>query len=267
MKRFLLVLASFSATFAQPVPFPNAATASPAVNPAVIPVVSPPVQPVAPAVLSQSPAPALVTSPFTNGAPLPDQITEVEVTISHQPGATFKAAWLTKMPGVGMYKVRACNISQNSGGSITGGQMLSFVDKTVGTVDEQLLTITTQTAREGSRMYKVMKVTSWAAIFGAILTGGGTVAASEAVKVILPVIAMISERASGEFKTKGIQPGTLEFLKEVDRFGLEPGECRSGLTVGGYFKGAEKPKTQIVKVQATEPSFNVRAIGRPEMRR
>lgn len=265
MKRFLLVLVSFSATFAQPVPFPNSATASPAVNPVTSPVTIPPVQPVAPAVSVREPI--LVTSPFTNGALLPNQTTEVEVTISHQPGATFKAAWLTKLPGVGMYKVRACNISQNSGGSITGGQMLSFVDKTVGTVDEQLLTITTQTAREGSRMYKIMKVTSWVAIFGAILTGGGTVAASEAVKVILPVIAMVSERASGEFKTKGIQPGTLEFLKEVDRFGLDPGECRSGLTVGGYFKGAEKPKTEVIRVQATEPNFNVRAIGRPEMRR
>ena len=192
------------------------------------------------------------------------QTAPVRVTISHQPLEAFTAAFSSRVKGIALYRARACNLSPDLTTVVSGGRLLLVAESRISAVDPALLAQIAAKGKRQTKLYKTAKAVEWAALFASVLTAGGTIAASDAVKVIFPLLAVTGDRLSGELAGRGIAPNALELVTDSHLYELDPGACVAGLFLGSWSGKEYQPFSETIELPGVP---GLPPIERPAMRR
>jgi len=160
-----------------------------------------------------------------------------KVTVAHQPLEVFKAAFGGSLKGVGMYKATVCNMT-DTGLKLSEGVIVQAVEKRVGTIDPLLAMATAQRSKKQGKIYKIAKGVEWASFTASVLMAGGTIAASEGLKVGVLALNGVSNRLSDSAASEqGLDFTQLnQFLDPQKTIVLEGRACTSKLTLGSFRK-------------------------------
>jgi len=160
-----------------------------------------------------------------------------KVTVALQPLEVFKAAFGGQLKGVGLYKATVCNTTY-AGLKLSEGVIVQAVEKKVGTIDPLLVFATAQRSKKGGKLYKTAKALEWGAYSVSLFTAGGSIAASNGVRLGLVALTGISRRASdqlaedSDFNLSNLN----QFLDPQRSIVLEGRACASKLTLGAFRK-------------------------------
>lgn len=162
------------------------------------------------------------------------------IAFTPQPLESFKAAFGSKLPGVAVYDVVVCNNSPQYL-DVPAGRVYQAALAGMAPLNRSLTQATLRRARRGSRWHQVAAVAEWLGFAAGLLTASGTIAASEAVRVIPPIVAAGAHRLRDQYDSEQPEAAKLfekDFLEDV--LVLPPGGCASRILLGRYDK-AVKP--------------------------
>lgn len=167
------------------------------------------------------------------------------VTFSHQPLEVFKAAFVAKLPSVAMYEAVVCNTGPTAG-AISGGVVLQAANSKISTVNHRMVELTAARAKHRSKKYIAAQMAKWAALVGATLISGGTIAASEGIAVIFPIVAVVGDRMEKQFQDENVPVANIgPWLAPEESVSLPPASCAARLFLGRY-----DPKFQSFAMEA-----------------
>lgn len=174
------------------------------------------------------------------------QAASIQIVVTHQPVVSFQAVYGTKLPSVGLYQVRACS---DQPVSLSGSRVLTMAARHVAVIDQALIPASRSRARQRSWKWRAARMATWAGLLGALVTTGGAasiVAVTPAIAQSMPIISMIADRLGTEVSADEALAGAVVLIGEADRWTLEAGGCKSGLTWARWFKGQAEIVTEVV---------------------
>jgi len=160
------------------------------------------------------------------------------VVVNHQPIEAFKAAFLTVIPGVGLYESTTCNMTEGVI-EIGHGAVMQAASEKLTLVSSKLALVTMSRARQQSKLYKAARVTVVAAYLGALITTGAVANVPSGVQVFFPMLGSVSDSLSKTFENKGLAPGAIfvNFLDAEKSMTLRARGCETHLFLARYTKG------------------------------
>lgn len=175
---------------------------------------------------------------------------QFSVTFSKQPLEAFKAAFLTKLTGVALYKATACNQDFSTTGLLNGGFVLQAAEtqSNIGSVDRGLIEATVNRARQKSKKYIAAEVSLWAVLLGSALVPGGGVATIGSTKIPwLAITGLASKKLSDNYNTSGTPAASLVWMSPELDMRLSPRTCAAGIFLGSWTPG-KSPNTATATV-------------------
>jgi hypothetical protein len=168
------------------------------------------------------------------------------VTVSHQPYEVFKAAFGGGLRGVGLYQATVCN-KTDGGMRISEGVIVQAIEKKVGTVNPALAISTANRARTKGKKYRIAKAAEYALLGGSLFTAGGTIAASNGVKLGLVAAQGFAGKFSEDARAEaGLDISALaQFLDPGRTTVLDARSCSSRLALGAFKKTFDPFEVQI----------------------
>jgi hypothetical protein len=160
---------------------------------------------------------------------------DVTASVSLMPLEAWKSTMVGKPKGLALYEVLTCNHAPNKTIKVQGGRVLYSIRGGVIPINSALAIISAGKAKRNSTLWKIMKVTEWAAWGATFLFTSGAISI-DASAVIAPIVASGSAKLANEFRGQGINEPLLReiLLEERETFVLEPKTCSAQIILGQY---------------------------------
>lgn len=164
-------------------------------------------------------------------------IYSVEITVNHQPGEALAAVALSKLRGIGLYSVTACNVSP-AARELSGAEIRAAVGRKLNLLAPSLTTFVFQRSREKSKRYWAVRSLEVALLGLNAAMAAELITASTAIRGAAAAALPFVDRATHWLDSSGASPAALgPWVEPETVYVLAPSgarRCISGLVLGAW---------------------------------
>lgn len=168
----------------------------------------------------------------------------IEITVNHQPGEALAAVALSKLHGIGLYSVTACNVSPATR-ELSGAEIRAAVGQKLNLIAPSLTPFVFQRSREKSKRYWAVRGLEVALLGLNAAMAAELVHASIAIRGAAAAALPFIDRATHWLDGSGSTPEQLgPWIEPGAVYELAPSGARK--CVGGLTLGAWPARTPLV---------------------
>lgn len=168
----------------------------------------------------------------------------IEITINHQPGEALAAVALSKLRGIGLYSVTACNVSP-AARELSGAEIRAAVGQKLNLLAPSLAPYVFARSREKSRRYWVVRSVEILLLGLNSAMAAELITASTAIRGAAAAALPFVDRATHWLDGSGANPAALgPWVEPETVYVLTPSGARR--CAGGLVLGAWPARTPLV---------------------